>query len=233
MFTRYFLLFSFNLLLITQLFSQDLPERPAKAEVKDKVIFNFFHDNWLMDQDSVKVKWFSRGVGFTYFYDAQIGSSPFSLAAGLGFSTHNVFNNSRITQVVNPDTNITDSYSQFNLYAESDNVKRHKLSTNYVDLPVEIRFRSKPDKNGNSWRFSLGGRAGYLLDVHNKTKVGDDKYKDFIFPNVNKWRFGGHLKFGYQRWGVFGYYAFNNLFEKDRGVEVKPLSIGFTYVLLE
>ncbi|MCI5056065.1 MAG: PorT family protein [Flavobacteriales bacterium] len=222
-----------GLVCFTCLNAQDLPDRPIKGEVKDRVVFNFFHDNWLMDQDSVKVRWFSRGVSFTYFYDAQIGKSPFSLAAGLGFASHNVFSNAKIQQVSNPDTNLTESYSQFDVFSELENVKRHKLSTNYIDLPVELRFRSKPDARGNSWRFSVGARAGFLLDAHDKTKIGDDKYKTFIFPNVNQWRFGGHFKFGYQRWGIFGYYALNNLFEKNQGVEVRPLSIGFTYVLLE
>ncbi|MCB0484059.1 MAG: PorT family protein [Flavobacteriales bacterium] len=106
--------------------------------------------------------------------------------------------------------------------------KRNMYVTNYLDLPFEIRFRSKPNSRGHSWKFSGGMRVGLRLGSHTKTVTSKGKYADYIQPNLTKTRVGLTGRAGYGRVGLYYYYSLTRLFEPGRGHELIPFEVGFT-----
>lgn len=214
----------FFFLSIRFIFAQDDGNSAQKERSprQDRLIIDLFHDDWLNKPDSLKTKWYSYGVGVSMLYDYPLGKSNFSIAGGAAIACHNVRNNSRLTEQF--DSAASEPYSVFVPYATD--YKKNKLSTNYADAVAELRFRTRPDKRGYSLKFSIGGRYGYLVNVHDAYKDASGKYKTYIFPNVTEQRYGAHFRAGYGRVGLFGFYSFTNLFEKNKGAELVPFSVG-------
>ena len=185
---------------------------------------DLYHDNWLNRPDSVHTKWYSYGVAVSMLYDYPFGKSNFSFAGGADIACHNVKNNTKVIEQLDSATSQQNSvFMPYNV-----KYKKNKFSTTYSDAIAELRFRTKPDKRGYSIKFSIGGRYGLLLNVHDALTTSAGKYKTYIFPNVTKKRYGVDFRVSYGRVGVFGYYSLTNLFEKKRGIEVTPFSVGVT-----
>ncbi len=213
-------------LLLSQKFNfsqtENNPNPKQQAPSQDRFIVDVFHDNWLNKPDSIKTKWYSYGVAVSILYDYPIEKSNFSFAGGLDIACHNVHSNSILTNRY--DSTIAGLYSGFTPLATK--YKKNKFSTNYGDALAELRYRTRPNKKGYSWKFALGGRYGYLVNVHDFYKDASGKYKTFIFPNVTKQRYGAHFRAAYGRVGIFGFYSLTNLFEKKKGLEIIPFSVG-------
>lgn len=194
-------------------------KQPSK---QDRLIIDLFHDNWLNIPDSIKTKWYSYGVAVSMLYDYPVGNGNFSFAGGADIACHNVRNNAKLTEQY--DSTTSGLFSVFVPYTAK--YKKNKLSTNYADAVAELRFRTNPDKRGYSWKFSIGGRYGYLVNVHDMYKDATGKYKTYIFPNVTQQRYGAHFRAAYGRVALFGFYSLTNLFEKKKGIEIVPFSVG-------
>lgn len=217
-----FILFFF--LSIRLIFAQaDNDQAQKKQARQDRLIVDFFHDDWLNKPDSLKTKWYSYGVAVSMLYDHPL-SRNFSLAAGADIACHNVRNDSRLVEQY--DSATAETYSVF--IPHTIKYKKNKLSTNYADAVAELRFRTHPDQRGHSWKFSLGGRYGYLVNVHDVFKDASGKYKTYIFPNITRQRYGVHFRAAYGKVALFGFYSLTNLFEKKRGVELIPFSAGIS-----
>jgi len=202
--------------------SQKLKEKNTSS--RDRIVVDIFFDNWLHNEDSLQTKWYSRGFNAYFMYDILLGKKAlFSVAPGLGVGTNNVFHNSALSV----DTNGTE------LVKRTDDYKRNKIGLAYVDIPVELRFRSKPNAKNKSFKVALGFKAGILID--SKTKVrkedafGEMKvYKEKRLDNLNLFRYGATFRVGYGPFNLFAFYSLSKLFEKDRGPEITPFSVGFS-----
>lgn len=195
-------------------------------KAKDRLVLDFTYDMALNLPDSIKMKGFSRGFNIYFTYDIVLGKSRFSVAPGLGIGTNNYFHNYSIS---------SDSLgTYFNKIGDDIDVKKTKLALTYVDIPVELRFRSVPNKKGTSWKLAAGFKAGMM--IQNKWKYkGEDfsnngqdiKFKTYNIENVNKFRYGVMMRGGYGIWNVFAYYSLSDVFN-DKGPRLTPLSIGIS-----
>ena len=213
---------------------QELKSKVNKA--KDRVVLDFTYDMLLNTPDSVSTKGFSRGFNVYFMYDVVLGKSRFSVAPGLGLGTNNYFHNNNIT---------SDSLGTY-FTKISDNIdsKKNKINLTYVDIPVEFRFRSKPNAKNNSWKLAAGIKAGIIIQSKWKYK-GEEiraekldnpsfasgsevKFKEFNIENLNRFRYGLTLRGGYGMWNAFIYYSLSDLFEDGRGPRMTPLSFGIS-----
>lgn len=201
-----------------------------QIESRDRLIFEIMHDNWLDKPDSVKMKWYNRGFNTYFFYDiALTPNKTISLAPGLGFSCTNVYTRSILTA--------NDTMSYFIPINDSINYSRNKITTTSVDIPIELRFRTKPNEQGKSFKIAVGARIGYFLNVMSKYK-GDDYLfgtdneifiKNKRLPNVNRIKLGSTFRIGYGNYNLIAYYSIGTLFNRDKGPEIHPFSIGFSF----
>ncbi len=206
---------------------------------KDRLILELAHDNWLEKPDDIKLKWYNRGLNIYAMYDVAVIDDNVSIAPGGGFSFANYYHNGYFSLDANENTQLLPLPDK--VFNGTDSIalgssKRNKLSTSYVDAALELRFRTNANKTNKRFKFAVGARAGYRLDAHTKYR-GDDLngsgrevfVKTKLIPNLNRFRYGVTARIGYANINLFGYYSLSKLFEKDKGPEIVPFSVGISF----
>lgn len=200
---------------------------------RDRIIMNVHWDGWLGAPDSLNVKGLSSGMGFHFYYDIPLGSSTMkdnvSFAIGAGFSWSNYYNNSYFGYDTSGNTFSTP-------FAEEVQFSKNKLVVNYVEVPLEFRFRTD-EKNGNRFKLAVGFKGGYVLSNHTKF-VGDDylsgsedeiKYKQYRIKNMSNLQFGPTLRLGYSKVNIEAYYGLAPLFIEGEGPTGTPITVGISF----
>lgn len=172
----------------------------------------------------VEQKWFGRGISVSLMFDQPIEKNgQFSIAGGAAFTSHNYYTNALVEKI--------DSLNVAAFQVKNEATKdRGKISINYVDVPVEFRFRTLPDKHGHRWKLAVGARAGYRINVHEKIIDGQGmKTKLYHYPHTALFRYGPTIRFGYGAIMLTGYYSLSTFFQSGKGLnDMNALSIGLT-----
>lgn len=196
---------------------------------RDYFNFSLHYDGLAGETESIKLKGLNRGLSTHIMMDFPLKTSQFSFAAGVGFSTHNYyFEDQRFS--MQGQTNV----EFINLIKpESDNYRKSKLSVNYAEVPLELRFFSNKQNRNVGFKASIGMKVGYLLDAHTKEKVdinGVTITQKFKGSNdlFNQWRFAPTVKIGWGNFSIYGQYNVSQLFAPGTGPEVFPYSIGIS-----
>jgi hypothetical protein len=172
--------------------------------------------------------WGSRTVNIYYQYDIRILKSRFSFVPGIGLSLERYkFRNFRVLGY--------DAEDSLSLLLPTDagitGIKKTQLITNYIEIPLELKYSSKPEDPSRSFKASIGGRIGYLYDSFRKLKYKSDgdlfRIKDKQDFNLTKIRYGVSGKIGIGNFAVFGYYNLTNLFEDGKGLGEKGVIKDF------
>ena len=188
---------------------------------------DIFNDLVMDAPDNVEFRGFNPGVNVYAMRTFPIGKSNFAFAAGLGLGMHNIYSNSLLQ-----DTSGVSFFKEIpEKAANGKNVdyKKSKISLTYVDLPVELRFKTE-----GGFRVSAGFKVGYLINAHTKYKGDDliDGSKTTIkvsrLPNIQSWRFGPSFQIGYKWVSLMGFYSINTIFEENQGPAIYPISLGLT-----
>lgn len=214
------------------IYAQDTPveesEPQKKSPAKDRLMIGMTLDNWLNAPSYIKNKIYSPGFNAAVMYDLPFGKSTFSLAGGVGFSSFNAHSNGRLFYVLDS----TGTVAETNLVEIPDSVdfKKNKLSLNFVEIPVELRFRSKPDKSFRRFTVSAGFKIGILVQSHTKYKDDGIKLKTYYIPNLENFRYGPTFRIGYGKVSLFGFYSLTNVFKDGKGTELTPISAGIMIV---
>lgn len=198
------------------------------SEPRDRFMFNLTFDNvFHKETNGFKTNWASRGVGMYYMYDIPIKNSRVSIAPGIGFRHTSLYHNSFMVE----DSTGT-YFNPIADYKKDDNYKANKLAVNYFEIPVELRFFSKPTNNGKLVKAAIGFRGGVKLTAVNKEKNKDNgyykKYKTKGWKDVSTFEGGPTLRIGYGGFNVFAYYSVSHLFKKNNGPTMTPFSIGIS-----
>ena len=188
---------------------------------------DIFNDLVMDAPDNMEFKGFNPGVNVYAMRTFAIGKSNFAFAAGLGLGMHNIYSNSTLQD--------TSGVSFFKEIPEKTangkdlNYKKSKLSLTYVDVPLELRF-----KTTSGFRVSAGFKVGYLINAHTKYK-GDDlidgsktKIKVGRLPNIQTWRFGPSFQIGYKWVNLMAFYSISTVFEDKQGPPIYPVSLGLS-----
>ena len=223
------------------------PTKKRKPPKKEMILINMNFDSWLNHPSTVSPKWFSsRGVDVAILYDYVIAKSNFSIAAGVGFNSHNIHMEAfPITYQVTPDAGggqqtSTHSYTHLDPnFFNGSKISVNKISTNFIDMPIEFRFRSKPHKNGKRIAASFGFKFGWLVQSHTKTQTDENhfsegvnfgrKIKTYNIENLTKFRYGLTARIGYANFYLNLFYSLTPLFYRGRGTEAVPISIGIGF----
>lgn len=185
----------------------------------------------------------SRTLNLYYFYDYQIGKSKFSVhpGIGLGLDRYKFNNNRTLGYIAGPNS----PYDTLRMVPASsivgtNKIKKTQLLTNYLDIPVELRFNSNPNDLGRSFKASLGFKFGILYESFTKIKYRQEgetkKLKDKQNYNLNPFRYGLTFRVGAGNFSMFGYYNLSPLFKSGKGPikgkgpadDITNFTIGFT-----
>ncbi|HEY3402966.1 MAG TPA: hypothetical protein VGK59_06245 [Ohtaekwangia sp.] len=161
--------------------------------------------------------WGSRTFNVYYQYDIRVLKSRFSVVPGIGLSLERFKFVNGYTIKHNGDSLAMLSPSQ----AGYPGMRKSQLVTNFVEMPIEICYRSNPEDPGRSFKISAGYRIGYLYDAFTKIKYKEGsavkQIKDKQFYDLSRFRHGIYGKVGLGNFSLFTYYNLNNLFEKGKG----------------
>lgn len=182
--------------------------------------FGFNRD--LSGPDQFSLNFFgSRTVNLYYQYDFRILNSSFSFVPGIGLSLER-FKFGNENTLAYDDTDPESIVMVPPADAGFSSIKKSQLITNYIDVPLEIRYSTNPDDPARSFKISVGGRVGYLYDSFSKIKYKEDsevkKMKNKENFNLTKFRYGLTARIGVGNLSLFGYYNLTPLFEEGKGL---------------
>ncbi|MGE0772565.1 MAG: outer membrane beta-barrel protein [Cyclobacteriaceae bacterium] len=170
--------------------------------------------------------WGSRTVNLYYQYPIRLLKSKFSLNPGAGLSLERFKFTNLATLNTSPDTDGT-----YGLVPASDlypGASKSQLIANYFDIPVEIRFDTKPEDIARSFNVAVGVRGGVLIDSFTKVRYSEDgetkKIKDKQNHGVNPIRYGLYTRIGIGGFNFFGFYNSSSLFESGKGPQMTPMN---------
>ncbi len=192
-------------------------------------------DNWTGMPDSISShkKGFSRGLNIYFMLDKQFKNSPkFSIAGGLGIGSSNMF-----FKKMNIDLKSNSGLLPFTAMDSTNHFKKYKLSTSYLEIPLEFRYTSNPNKPNGGFKAAIGLKIGTLINAHTKGKEVEDKNNNTVASYIqkesskvfiNSTRFMATARVGYGIFSVFGSYQLNNVLKDGTGAEMKLYQIGLT-----
>lgn len=159
-------------------------------------------------------------------YSLGIVNDKIGLVTGLGLEFNNFhFRNPLTLKVVDGITVADSSY----FLDPNKNVVRSKLSTINLNVPLLMEFQIPSGSRRHRVFVSAGVIGG--VKIASRTKIvydGVDKGKDKGRNdfNLSTFRYGITARVGYRGLKVFATYYPTPLFEKGKGAEVYPFSIG-------
>jgi hypothetical protein len=165
--------------------------------------------------------WGSRTANLYYQYDVRIAKSKFSFVPGIGLSLERYKFTNDYT-LAYPDGDFESIVMIPTTDAGIEGIKKSQLITNYVEVPLELKFSTKPDDPARSFKISVGGRFGYMFDSFTKLKYKEEgevkKLKNKEDFNLNKIRYGLSGRIGIGGFSFFCYYNLTPLFEEEKGL---------------
>lgn len=201
----------------------------------DHLMFQLAYDGWSQMPDSISShqKGFSRGFNAYFMFDKVFKSSPkFSIGIGIGASTSNI-----IFKRMDIQLNSTTATLPFTQLDSSNHFKKYKLATTFLEIPLELRYASRPDNYNKSFKAAVGIKLGTMAGAHTKGKTLVNKnnntintYSEKVYSKryLNTTRFMATGRIGYGIVSLFGSYGLSNILKDGTGPEMKPFQIGIT-----
>lgn len=202
----------------------------------DHLMLQLTSDHWTGVPDSIKSRMngFARGANVYVMLDKRFKSSPkMSVAFGLGISTSNIYFKSMVVNIKSKTNTLP-----FINVDSTDHFKKYKLTTAFLELPIELRFTANPQNESKSVKAAIGVKVGTLLNVHTKGKTLLDKNgvqinsytaKETGKGFFNSTRIAATARVGYGNFSLFGSYQFNNIFKDGVAADMKLFQVGLCF----
>ena len=197
----------------------------------DHLMIQYGVDGWGGVPDSAKPGGFSRHFNMYIMLDKPFKTNPhFSVGIGAGVGSSNMFFKSK-----NVDIKSTGTKLPFQKLDSLNHFKKYKLTTAYLEAPVELRFSSNPGNDSKSFKAALGVKVGTLINVHTKGKTLVDKsgntLNSYTAKESSKKFFNGTRlaltgRVGYGIISLYGAYQVTALLKDGVGPIIHPYSIG-------
>ena len=211
------------------------------TSAKDRLVIDLCMMNAIVKKDGgvtvpndFKLGGFNRGINVYFMYDVVLGKKTkpqhFSIAPGIGVGSENYyFKNYKLSWHY-------DSLTRFKPLGDSITAKNSKLNMTYIDIPIEFRYRSTPNKKtGMSWKIAVGFKFGFLVGSKWKYKgesldnSGENvTFKDMKIGNMSKIRYGAYIRGGYGMVNLFYYYNISNTFANNKGPKMNTMAFGIS-----
>ncbi len=216
--------------------SQDLNESGSKY-LEDQFYMGITY-NFLLDKPTgFTQRNLSYGLQGGIIKDIPLNSTrTLAIGVGLGYAVNSYYSNMLASKsgdgveyaIIEGDILVIDE--------EEIKVKRSKIETHLVELPIEFRWRNSSAEEYKFWRVYSGIKLGYVFSARSKlvTEVNKDS---FINPDIRKFQYGLMFNFGYNTFNVHIYYSLNNLFDdgvtiEEEDLKLKPLRVGLIFYIL-
>src|SRR5690606_2524519 len=92
---------------------------------------------------------------------------------------------------------------------------KNKLVLHYIDLPIELRWRTSTPESHKFWRIYTGFKFSYLVYSRYKFKSVGDKFTVSNIDDLNKIQYGMYIATGFNTWNLNVFYGFSPVFKSD------------------
>lgn len=188
---------------------------------------------WFSLPSNISTSTVSLGTDFTVYYDIPLGQN-FYFAPGLSLDNVDVHSNAAIYRQPNSTgTGVASTQLiPFDSIFGSD-YSVNKLVTKYLEIPLELQWKSKPVHHNKSFFIAAGVRGGVLIQsywkyVYTVPVYGTEKIKVYSIPNLNTFRYGVMGRVGYGNFALYGFYGLSDLFQSGKGTVATPFSVGIS-----
>lgn len=205
----------------------DYSKLDLSKRASDHFMFQFGLAGWAGKPANITTQVFNRTFNAYFLFDFPFKTNPrLSVAVGPGVGTDNIYFKDMTVDLNNRNgaTFTRDTVVQY---------KKHKLTTGYIEAPVELRYSTRPDNMNKGWKFALGVKVGTMIDAKVKSKIDLDatgtggyftKEKDRRYLNTTRFALTGRVGLG--NFSVFGSYTLTDFFKEGQGPVVRPFSVG-------
>jgi hypothetical protein len=222
-------------------FSQDSTGISKRVNVKvsergsDHLLIQYGYDRWSGAPDSIRTKGSSRHFNVYFLFDKPFKTSPkLSVAYGVGIGSSNIFFDGMYLDIKANSPTLA-----FRRVDTLDHFKKYKLTTIFLEAPVEFRYTAHPDEPNRSFKFAIGGKVGTMLKAFTKGKDlqnrnGASLYGNrYIVKESEKKYFNGTKlavtgRIGYGIFSLHADYQLTQLLKENAGPEIRPWAIGLT-----
>ncbi len=199
----------------------------------DHLMLQLTSDHWTGAPDSIKsrMKGLARGANVYVMLDQRFKGSPqWSVAFGLGVGTSNMYFKNMVVDIKAKTNKLP-----FRNVDSVDHFKKYKLTTAFLEIPLELRFTFDPENESKSIKAAIGVKVGTLLNVHTKGKTLLDKNgatlnsytaKETAKGYFNSTRLAATARVGYGNFSLFGSYQLNNIFKDGVAADMKLFQVG-------
>jgi Outer membrane protein beta-barrel domain len=172
--------------------------------------------------------WGSRCAKAGFFYNIRLGHTPFVISPGIGISFHGYqFEDNDTTLARDEENRRTTLEKASKRFPKSNKIDRSAFDMRYIDLMLEARFNANSKCPQESFFVALGGKLGWLWKASATVVYQEDdtvkKQNNIEHFNLNRMRFGGHVKLGWGRFGLCYTYIPSSLFEPNKGPDNKTI----------
>lgn len=217
-------------------FAQEVQAVKEEATVKidslyreDQFFFSFTYNTLQNKPADFSQSKFATGFSAGFVRDMPIVKDrTVAIASGLGFTYNNYNQNLAITG--------TNELPVYNI-VDTDTYSKSKFSQLFIDVPLELRWRTSTYQSYKFWRIYGGVKLSYLL--YNKSVFNGDSGNTTLTNNkdFNKVLYGLYLAVGNNSINVYTYYGLNPIFKNGTQVDgqnlsVQALNMGLIFYIL-
>jgi hypothetical protein len=213
-------------------FAQEKTEvvKPVDSLYREDQFYVNFTYNQLQNFKGLTQTKFSPGFCVGILRDMPINKSrTFAIATGLGYSL-NIFENNLL--VNNAATGVPNSYA----FLATANYNKNQFTLHYLDVPIEVRWRTSTPSDHQFWRIYTGFKMSYLVSDSYKFENGDQNNSIHSNPDLNKLVYGTYVAIGWNTWNLYAYYGLNSIFKSgvidSQKINTNSFNIGLQFYIL-
>ncbi len=159
--------------------------------------------------------------------DFHIYKNYINLVTGIGFSFNSYQLKNKV--ILDPDS----TYTYFKAANPNASFTKNKLKAAYIQMPLMLEFNSSNSRS-KTLHLAAGVLAGYKLTSKTKQEFTLDGYEYYVTRkddyNLNPFKLDATARIGYGDFTMFATYSLTTLFEKNKGPELYPFSVGVRIV---
>jgi len=160
-------------------------------------------------------------------YSINLINNKFGIVTGLGLEwNYYRFDNNNTIQKDDDGVIVTDEITYMDRIVE-----KSKLSTTYATVPIMFEWHSSASQSrgvvvaaGVIGGIKLGSNTKIVYRYDENGDTNKDKRRDDY--NLSPFRYGVTARIGVGDWLIYGNYYLTSLFEKNKGPELYPFSLG-------
>jgi hypothetical protein len=213
-------------------FAQEKMDRvkPVDSLYREDQFYANFTYNQLQNFKGLSQTKFSPGLCIGILRDMPINKSrTFAIATGLGYSLNIYDNNLKVENGANSSSN---NYS----FLPTANYNTNQFTLHYLDVPLEIRWRTSTPADHQFWRIYSGFKMSYLISDSYKYVNGDQNVSIHSNPDMNKLVYGTYIAIGWNTWNLYAYYGLNSILKSgevnSEKMNTSSFNIGLQFYIL-